>query len=184
MGSCGLAEEQAAGGAAGLRPFHPAQTFPPSSDSEHSGERSCSFNLCFSSPSSRFAFEWGTGVHGFSSALQHGAKGRRILPGRAWQPLWPQGPGQEKNLLLNSDAFVHVRVCIKGFLKLPPSFPGVPKEGGQQQHVGPVQPWKSTRGAVVPVGMVRALLSPSKKCLLICAASGLKKGHCCGSDFG
>lgn len=53
-------------------------------------------------------------------------RSRRDEPGN---PCGHGGPGEEKNLLLNNNAFVCMGVCIKCFLKLPLSFPGIPKEG-------------------------------------------------------
>lgn len=69
-------------------------------------------------------------------------RSRREEPG---SPRSRGGPGEEKNVLLNNNAFVRKRVCVKHFLKLPRSFPGVPEAGWQQRAWLPSSP--GARGA-------------------------------------
>lgn len=86
--------------------------------------------------------------------------------GEPGSPCGRGGPAEEKNLLLNNNAFVCMRVCTECFLKLPLSFPGTPEEG-QQQRAWLLSSPGNTPGAAVPTGTGRDghLLSPSRKCL-------------------
>lgn len=77
--------------------------------------------------------------------------------------------GEEKNSLLNNDAFVCTRVCMECCLRLPLGFAGVPKEG-QQQRAAPAQ-----LGGCSDTGMGQALAVPKQEVsLLLCAIDDLK----------
>lgn len=96
--------------------------------------------------------EHGAPAQPFSAGPRAG-RSRRDEPG---SPCSCGGPGEEKNVLLNNNAFVRKRVCVKHFLKLPRSFPGVPEAAAR---VAPVQPWSPR----CPWAWDGRLLSPSKQ---------------------
>lgn len=77
-------------------------------------------------------------------------------------PCGRRGPGEEKNLLSNNHAFVCVRVCVKGFLKLPLSFLVSPKKVSSSAR-GFHPALEIPLGLRCPWAWDRHWLSPSKK---------------------